>query len=272
VNTKIASIINAMPKAPDRPAPPKDIKATKWFRFENVSSQSADVYLYDEISYWGITAQDFISELGALPVQQINLHLNSPGGDVFDGIAIMNCLIQHQANVTVVVDGLAASIASVIMMAGDEIVMSDGAQVMIHDAIGLVYGNMADMEAMAVLLDRVSTSIASVYSERCGGTPEDWRSAMKAESWYSAAEAVEAGLANSLASELAKKKMPCAEDPEDPPTPSEPETEDHQSARLYGWRYQARDEAPPPYVPKPRAKETFHLNLAATIREALNRS
>ena len=105
---------------------------------------SADVHqmwLYEPIGgWWGIYAADFVGELKDVTASTIELHLNSPGGDVFDGIAIKNALQQHSARVVVHVDGLAASIASVIAMSGDEIVMHPGAQMMIHDASGLCFG------------------------------------------------------------------------------------------------------------------------------------
>src|SRR5690606_8034659 len=103
---------------------------------------------------------------------------------------------QHQAHVTVIVDSLAASIASVIAMAGDRVVMAKNATMMIHDGHGLSIGNAADMREMADLLDKVSDNIASVYAERAGGDVAEWRERMRAETWYSADEAVSAGLAD----------------------------------------------------------------------------
>jgi ClpP class serine protease len=98
------------------------------------------------------------------------------------------------------VDGLAASIASVIAMAGDRIVMAPNSQLMIHDGSGLCIGNAAEMRQMAELLDRQSNNIAEVYANRAGGTAEDWRALMEAETWYTAQEAVDAGLADEVAS------------------------------------------------------------------------
>jgi ATP-dependent protease ClpP protease subunit len=172
-----------------------------WYRITNsVSGGTATVHLYDEIGYWGITAQDFVAELSQLNASAIDLHVNSPGGEIFDGIAIMNALRSHPATVTTYVDSLAASIASVIAMAGDRIVMAPNSQLMIHDGSGLCIGNAADMRATAELLDRQSDNIASVYQQRAGGTVAEWRARMTDETWYTADEAVAAGLADEVAS------------------------------------------------------------------------
>lgn len=159
---------------------------------------SADVMLYDEIGFWGTTAQDFANQLGALDVGTINLHINSPGGEVYDGIAILNALRNHDATVNVTVDGIAASAASFIAMAGDTITMARNSELMIHDASGLVIGGPDDMAEFADRLNTMSDNIASIYAERAGGTVQDWRAAMKAETWYSAQEAVDAGLADKV--------------------------------------------------------------------------
>lgn len=178
---------------------------TDWYRIRNAADTGdATIHVYDEIGYWGVTAADFIRELSALDADRISLHINSPGGEIFDGIAIMNALRSHRAQVTTYVDSLAASIASVIAMAGDRVVMAPHSQMMIHDGSGMCVGNAADMRDMAELLDRQSDNIASVYAERAGGTAKQWRSRMEAETWFTAQEAVEAGLAD----EVAKRRMP----------------------------------------------------------------
>ncbi len=167
----------------------------EWFRIENKADNEAEVWIYDEIGYWGVTAADFVGQLRDIDASKITLHLNSPGGDVFDGIAIYNALKDHDAEVTVIVDALAASAASFIAMAGDKIIMNRNSEMMIHDAMGVCIGQAVDMSAMAELLDRTSDNIATIYAAR-GGTTREWRDRMRAESWYSATEAVEAGLAD----------------------------------------------------------------------------
>lgn len=170
-----------------------------WYRIQNnASSGTATIYVYDEIGYWGVTASEFVAELAQLNVASIDVHLNSPGGEIFDGMAIYEALRAHPAQVTTYIDSLAASIASVIAMAGDRIVIAPYGEMMIHDGSGLCIGNAADMLEMAELLDRQSNKIASVYADRAGGTVEEWRTLMTAETWFSAAEAVAAGLADEV--------------------------------------------------------------------------
>lgn len=164
------------------------------------STATADVYVFDTIGGWmGVSADDFVRDVAALDVDQIVLHLNSPGGDAAEGVAIANVLRAHRARVVVRVDGIAASAASVIAMAGDEVVMSIGSQMMIHDAWGYAMGNAAEMVAAQRMLDSTSDSLASTYAARVGGTTEEWRAVMRAESWYTAEEAVTAGLADRVA-------------------------------------------------------------------------
>lgn len=177
---------------------------TDWFRIENAVTLegTASVYIYDEIGYWGVTASDFVSAFAGITAPSIDLHVNSPGGEVYDGIAIHTAIQQHPATVTAYVDGLAASAASFIVMAADKVVIAKNAEMMIHDAMGLCIGNAADMTAMVADLDRISNNIASMYADKTGGTPEDWRAVMLADNgagtWYSASEAVAAGLADEI--------------------------------------------------------------------------
>ena len=183
-----------------RLARPVARQGQSWYRISGKASEVAEIYIYDEISWWGITAQTFVDELREITAPQIDLHLNSPGGDVFDAHAIYQALVDHKAQVTTLIDGLAASAASVIAMAGERIVMGRAAMLMIHDAWGLAIGNAADMRDMAGRLDKISDVIAGVYAERAGGPLEFWRAAMVEESWYDADEAVQAGLADEVRS------------------------------------------------------------------------
>ncbi|BEL07837.1 Clp protease ClpP [Actinoplanes sichuanensis] len=161
---------------------------------------TADVYLFDEIGgWWGATAEDFVKEVAGLDVDRIVLHLNSPGGAAKEGVAIANVLRAHRAHVEVRVDGWAASAASVIAMAGNEIVMGVGSQMMIHDAWGFAQGDASEMRKAADMLDSTSDSLAAAYAARTGIPAAEWRAVMKAESWYTAEEAVQAGLADRAA-------------------------------------------------------------------------
>lgn len=176
-----------------------------WYTIRNAkgSDGPAEIYLYDMIGGWGITAQDFVDELRQVTSNTIDLHVNCEGGEVFDGIAIFSALAQHPATVTALVDGLAASAASFIVQAGDSRVMGRHARMMIHDAHALCIGNAADMRDTANLLDDLSGEIASIYAERSGrGDTATWRQAMTAGmdgTWYAAQAAVDAGLADRVA-------------------------------------------------------------------------
>lgn len=181
-----------------RHAPTQRIQTRSWYRIENSASAGLTaVYIYDEIGMWGVNAADFMDALRQVS-GNIELHLNSPGGDVFDGIAIFNCLRAHSGRVDVVIDSLAASAASVIAQAGDTVTMMPGSQMMIHDAAGLCMGNAEDMAQMAAMLDQQSDNIAGIYAAAAGGTREEWRERMRAETWYMAEEAVAAGLADGI--------------------------------------------------------------------------
>lgn len=184
----------------DQTRPPKP-----WFRVEAKATTdsepaTADVYVYDEIgeSWWGgLSPKSLVNTISGLDVDEMTVHINSPGGAAWDGITIMNAIRAHRATVNVVVDGLAASAASIIAMAGDSITMNRGAQMMVHDASGGAWGNAQTMEETAGILHKLSDSLADVYAARTGGTREQWRDVMKAETWYTAEEAVAAGLADS---------------------------------------------------------------------------
>jgi ATP-dependent protease ClpP protease subunit len=179
------------PTARVRPA------AASWFTIRN-AAESADVYIFDDIGEWGCTAQDLVDQLRAITAPQINLHINSRGGSCFDGFAIFTCLKAHPAFVHVYVDGLAASAASFIAQAGNKITIGRNAMMMVHKASGLCWGNAPDMRQMADLLDQLDRNIADIYAQRAGGTVEEWLGVMEAETWYSGAEAVAAGLADEM--------------------------------------------------------------------------
>ena len=176
-----------------------------WYTIRNITDDEAEIFIYDEIGHRGISASDFISELRELKASKIALHINSPGGDVFDGIAIFNALVHHKAKITVWVDGIAASSASFIAMAGDEIVMAAHSQLVIHEASGLCMGTADDMHHLADIMDKVSDNIASFYADRARGTIAEWRALMKEETLFSDTEAVEAGLADRVDGEDEEK-------------------------------------------------------------------
>lgn len=178
---------------------------TDWYRITTNKTDGAECWIYDEIGYFGVTAADFVREFSEIDRDRISVHINSPGGEVYDGIAIFEALRQHDAEVTTYVDSLAASIASVIAMGGDRRVIARNAQMMIHDGHTFAVGNAADLRSLAGWLDAISDNIADIYADRCGGATKKWRDLMLAETWYSAREAVDAGLADEIAGQSSAK-------------------------------------------------------------------
>jgi HK97 family phage prohead protease len=188
-----------------------------WYTITNVAgddpgdgeeADTATVYVFDEIGgSFGVDAKTFAADLDEITAPKIAVRINSPGGSVFDAIAIHSALLHHPAKVRTYVDGLAASAASVIAMGADAydeaddtggVFMMPGAQMMIHDASMTDDGNAADKEAARVYLDRQSANIANMYAGRAGGDPAEWRALMLAETWAFASEAVEMGLADKV--------------------------------------------------------------------------
>ncbi|MFP7833126.1 head maturation protease, ClpP-related [Marisediminicola sp. LYQ134] len=149
--------------------------------------------------YWGISTKDIGEVLDALPdsVTQIILRINSPGGEVFEGVSILNMLRAHKATITAVVDGLAASAASFIAAGCDDTVMSPGTQMMIHSPSGFTWGNAAELRKDADVLDSIEASIVEIYTEKAGD--QGWTALLAAETWLTAAESVELGIADRIA-------------------------------------------------------------------------
>lgn len=204
---KRAKALGASDLIPDEwsnwtPKRPQARASKDWFRIENKAGAN-EVYVYDEIGGFGVTSGDFLNQIRELD-GDVSLHLNSPGGDVFDGLAIYQALKNRAGSTTVHVDGLAASIASVIAMGADKVIMAPKAQLMIHEGFTMAMGDAADMRKLADLLDRTSDNIASVYADKAGQSAEFWRARMKDETWYSAEEAVAAGLADEIQGQAKK--------------------------------------------------------------------
>lgn len=181
-------IVNGTVSAlPRRKAEPYQIKA---------KADRAEIYIYDTIgdSWDGTTGKQFAADLKALgDVSALDIYINSPGGSVFDGISIYNVLIRHKARKMVCIDGLAASIASVIAMAGDEIVIAENGMMMIHDPWGIAAGGPDDFRRMADMLDKVKGTILDTYVRKTGGDADEIERMMSAETWMTAQEAVDKG-------------------------------------------------------------------------------
>jgi ATP-dependent Clp protease, protease subunit len=174
------------------------------YRIEDKADE-ATVYLYDEIGMWGIAADKFVKDLDGIKAKTINLRVNSPGGSVFDGTTIYNALKQHPAKVIAHIDGLAASIASVIVMGADEVRAADNAYLMIHDPWSIVMGGAADMRKEADLLEKVGGTIAKTYSKKSGADEDEILAMMAEETWLTAEEAMELGLVDSIYEEKSGK-------------------------------------------------------------------
>jgi len=161
--------------------------------------EGAELLIYDEIGAYGVSAKSFLADLGALDTKApLELRLNSPGGSVFDAVAIYNALQRHEGTVTVAIDGIAASAASYIAMAGDTVVMPENAFLMIHDPSGMVMGNAGDMRSMAEALDKIAGSLVRGYAAKSGKPDEGIAALMAAETWLDAADALELGLADKV--------------------------------------------------------------------------
>ena len=162
-------------------------------------NEGAEISIYDEIGAYGVSAKAFLADLGKLPDKApLTLRLNSPGGSVFDAVAIYNALQRHAGTVTVSIDGIAASAASYIAMAGDEIVMPENAFLMIHDPSGMVMGTAGDMRSMAEALDKIGASLLRGYAAKSSKPEAEIAILMAKETWLDASEALEMGFADTM--------------------------------------------------------------------------
>ena len=185
----------------------KGVRAGSPLRIFNKSVTEAEIVIYAGIGqdYWGdgsmISAKAFSEELKKIPdtVNTINVRINSPGGDVFDGIAIYNRLKQHKAKKVVYIDGLAASIASIIALAGDEIKIGEGALYMVHLPWTFAYGNRMDLDNTVNRLMDVEEQMLGIYSKKSGLEKSEIRSLLEKETWLGAEEAIEKGFVDSKA-------------------------------------------------------------------------
>lgn len=169
------------------------------------AGKNAELYIYDFVGEWlgGISPKqvaDVLKDAGR--VETINVRINSPGGDVFDGITIGNLLKQHPARIVVDIDGLAASIASIIAMSGDDVRMAANAMFMIHNPIGGQFGSAEDMRKKADLMDKTKGQMVETYAARTGIDHAKLSDMMDAETWMTAAEAVDHGFVDSVTEQL----------------------------------------------------------------------
>lgn len=174
------------------------------FKVKNISKTKAEIIIYDEIgeSFWGdgISAKKFTEELNAIPdsVNLIELRINSPGGSVFEGYTIYNRLKQHKAEVHAYIDGMAASIASLIMLSADKIFMGEAAQIMIHKPLAGVWGNSKDLEAMIERLDSIENQLIKAYRNKTGIDYFELETMLEKETWFQPEEALNFGFIDEI--------------------------------------------------------------------------
>jgi ATP-dependent Clp protease protease subunit len=165
----------------------------------NAEGDEALIYLYDIIDpWWGVSAKDFVAALNGITAPVIHLHINSPGGDVFDARAMAAAIDAHKSKVVAHVDGLAASAATYVALAADEVEMVEGSFFMIHKAWTIALGNADEMLQMAGVLEKIDDAIASDYAKKTGKPKSELLELMAAETWYSAEEAKAAGFADRI--------------------------------------------------------------------------
>lgn len=205
----------------------------------------AEIFIYDAIvsdeieAEWfgGVAPQSFVKALREIKADTIHLRINSPGGSVFAARAIEQALREHKAKIIAHIDGLAASAATFIAMAADEIVMAPGALFMIHKAWSVAFGNSDDFMSEAALLEKIDGTLAETYAARTGKDAAEVMELMAAETWFTAQEAVDAGFADSIAENEPKAKA--------------------------GWNLSAYDKAPKVDQPQP---EHAQIDAAAFKR------
>ena len=169
-----------------------------WYNIQNKAGETADVYIFEEIGMYGVTAQDFISEIKDLKDKPINLRINSLGGDVFNGMAIYNVIKKRESKTTVYVEGIAASIATIIALGADEVIMSENSLFMIHNAWGGTMGNSKDMRKSADTLDKISNELTEIYVKKTGLAYNRVTEMMDEETWLSAEEAYDLGFVDTI--------------------------------------------------------------------------
>lgn len=200
-------------------------RAAHAINIKAASPGETEIMLYDEIGFFGVSAKEFNTALAAVTTPSICVRINSPGGDVFDGLAIYNALKQHPSSIVAQVDGIAASAASFIALAADKVVMSEHALMMVHPAWGLSIGNKSDMLETATILEKIDAQLAGIYAAKTGKDMPDIVAMMEGDgkndgTWFTAQEAFDYGLVDEIRAG------------------AEPEEEDRPNAEITG-RYRA---------------------------------
>ncbi len=174
----------------------------KWYDIQNKAGTTADVYIFDEIGTYGVTAQEFITDIKDLKDTPINLRINSLGGDVFDGMAMYNVIKRREAKTTVYIEGIAASIATIIALGADEVVMAENSLFMIHNAWGGSMGEAKDMRKTADTLDKITGELTDIYRKKTGLSYDSLVDMMDEETWLNANEAFSYGFIDTISDSI----------------------------------------------------------------------
>ena len=177
----------------------KSLEKPDWYKIEaKDDDNNAEIIIYDVVGWPYIDAFDLIRNLGTIKAKNISVRINSPGGDVFDGVAIFNALKEHPAHVTTKIEGLAASIASIIALAGDEVQAHKNAMYMVHDPWVLAAGNQYDLREIADILGKIGGNMLDIYYDKSNIGKRELKQMMKDETWFTAAEAKDRGLIDTI--------------------------------------------------------------------------
>jgi ATP-dependent Clp endopeptidase proteolytic subunit ClpP len=178
----------------------KSLDKPDWYRIEakDNGDDNAEIVIYDVIGWPYNDAFDLVRALGSIKAKNITVRINSPGGDVFDGVAIFNALKDHDARVTTKIEGLAASMASVVALAGDEVQAHKNAMYMIHDPWVLAAGNQYDLREIADILQKIGGNMLDIYYDKSNIGKRELKAMMKEETWFTAQEAKDRGLIDTV--------------------------------------------------------------------------
>ena len=177
----------------------KSLEKPDWYKIEaKDDDNNAEIIIYDVVGWPYIDAFDLIRNLGTIKAKNIRVRINAPGGDVFDGVAIFNALKEHPAHVTTKIEGLAASIASIIALAGDEVQAHKNAMYMVHDPWVLAAGNQYDLREIADILGKIGGNMLDIYYDKSNIGKRELKQMMKDETWFTAAEAKDRGLIDTI--------------------------------------------------------------------------
>ncbi|WP_424474830.1 head maturation protease, ClpP-related [Oceanobacillus kimchii] len=225
------------------------------FDIKNQTEKNLKLSIYGFIGGWRNSAQNVLQQIENADVEEINVHINSGGGSAFDGIAIGNILKNHKAKVIIHIDGWAASAASIIAMAGDEIIMPSNTMLMIHQASTFEYGNASVFEKAAKDLRKVDKAVTASYRKRFVGSDEELTELLNNETWLNADEAVALGFTDKVADEIEIEEL--EEEQEEPENIKESLVAKYTAQQ---YNEPPKPEPTPPAVTKQNMSKLF-LNL-----------